>query len=214
MLLPEIDYAQAGTLMAVPFDAERLAVSGSPVPVLESVYESPTTGVAQYSFSSTGSLIYVAGGLRGTQRRLVWVDRKGAEQPLPAPSRGYRIRVSPDGGRIASEPPNLKSGFTTSLGDADAVHRRRGRRYSNLDTRWQARNVSINGGWRRQHVLAASGRKWQRRTPDHQRESEHSWVLGSRMGRRWLSQNSILDGPDLSLPCMLAVTAVNSPFFV
>ena len=95
-------YAQAGTLMAVPFDAQRLAVSGSPVPVLESVYESPATGVAQYSFSSTGSLIYVAGGLQGTQRRLVWVDRKGTEQPLPAPSRGYRTpRLSPDGGRIA-----------------------------------------------------------------------------------------------------------------
>ena len=31
-----------------------------------------------------------------------WVDRKGAEQPLPAPSRGYRTpRLSPDGGRVA-----------------------------------------------------------------------------------------------------------------
>jgi eukaryotic-like serine/threonine-protein kinase len=95
-------YAQAGTLMAVPFDAQRLAVTGSPVPVLEAVLESPVTGVAQYSISNTGSLVYVSGGLQGTQRRLVWVDRKGAEQPLSAPSRGYRTpRLSPDGRRVA-----------------------------------------------------------------------------------------------------------------
>ncbi len=97
-----LTYAQAGTLMAVPFDAQRLAVTGSPVPVLEGVLESPASGVAQYSFSNTGSLVYLSGGLQGTQRRLVWVDRKGAEQPLSAPSRGYRTpRLSPDGRRIA-----------------------------------------------------------------------------------------------------------------
>ena len=95
-------YTEAGTLMALPFDAQRLAVMGSSLPVLEGVVESPVSGVAQYSFSSTGSLVYVSGGLQGTQRRLVWVDRKGAEQPLSAPSRGYRTpRISPDGRRVA-----------------------------------------------------------------------------------------------------------------
>ena len=95
-------YAQAGTLMAVQFDAQRFTVTGSPVPVLEGVLESPASGVAQYSFSSTGSLVYLSGGPQGTQRRLVWVDRKGTEQPLAAPSRGYRTpRLSPDGRRVA-----------------------------------------------------------------------------------------------------------------
>jgi eukaryotic-like serine/threonine-protein kinase len=95
-------YAQAGTLMAMPFDAQRLTVTGSPVPVLEGVLESTASGVGQYSFSSTGSLVYLSGGPQGTQRRLVWVDRKGAEQPLPAPARGYRTpRLSPDGRRVA-----------------------------------------------------------------------------------------------------------------
>ncbi len=94
-------YAQAGTLMAVPFDSQRLGVTGSPVPVLEGVLQSPSTGVAQYSFSSTGSVAYVAGSL-GTGRKLVWVDRKGAEQPLPAPAHSYRSpRLSPDGRRVA-----------------------------------------------------------------------------------------------------------------
>jgi Tol biopolymer transport system component len=88
--------------MAVPFDRQRLALTGSPVPVLEGVLESLWSGVAQYSFSSTGTLVYIPGGLQGAQRRLVWVDRKGVEQPLPAPVRGYRTpRISPDGRRVA-----------------------------------------------------------------------------------------------------------------
>jgi serine/threonine-protein kinase len=95
-------YAQGATLRAVPFDPQRLAVTGSPVPVLEGVLQSPTGGTTQYSFSSLGTLVYVPGGLQGAQRRLVWVDRKGVEQPLPAPVRGYRTpRISPDGRRVA-----------------------------------------------------------------------------------------------------------------
>jgi eukaryotic-like serine/threonine-protein kinase len=94
-------YAQAGTLMAMPFDPQRLAVTGTSVPVLESVLQSPGSGVAQYSFSNTGSVAYVPGGLQGVQRKLVWVDRKGTEQPLPAPSHPYRTpRLSPDGRRV------------------------------------------------------------------------------------------------------------------
>jgi dipeptidyl aminopeptidase/acylaminoacyl peptidase len=88
--------------MAVPFDPQRLALTGTAVPVLEGVLQSPATGAAQYSFSNAGALVYVPGGLQGVQRRLVWVDRKGVEQPLPAPVRGYRTpRISPDGRRVA-----------------------------------------------------------------------------------------------------------------
>jgi Tol biopolymer transport system component len=95
-------YAQGGSLMAVPFDAERLAVTGTAVPVVEGVLQSPTTGAAQYSFSSTGSLVYVSGGFQSSQSRLVWVNRNGAEQPLVAPAHTYlQPRLSPDGRRVA-----------------------------------------------------------------------------------------------------------------
>jgi eukaryotic-like serine/threonine-protein kinase len=95
-------YVQAGTLMAVPFDAQRLAVGGAPIPMLENVAESSTSGVAQYSFSNAGALIYLIGGVQGVQRKLVWVDRNGAEQAAPAPAHGYRTpRISPDGRHVA-----------------------------------------------------------------------------------------------------------------
>ena len=88
--------------MAVPFDPQRLAITGAAVPVVEGVLQSTGNGAAQYSFSATGSLVYVPGGVQATQRRLVWVSRNGAEQPLTAPAHAYQMpRLSPDGRRVA-----------------------------------------------------------------------------------------------------------------
>jgi eukaryotic-like serine/threonine-protein kinase len=95
-------YAQGGNLMAVPFDPKRLTTTGTAVPVVEGVLQSPVSGAAQYGFSSTGSLVYVPGSVQSAQSRLVWVSRNGAEQPLAAPAHAYMIpRLSPDGRRVA-----------------------------------------------------------------------------------------------------------------
>jgi serine/threonine protein kinase/Tol biopolymer transport system component len=95
-------YAQDGNLMAVGFDPERLAATGEAVPVLEGVLQSAVAGAAQYSLSTTGSLVYVSGGVKSAQSQLVWVNRNGTEQPLAAPAHPYSMpRVSPDGRRVA-----------------------------------------------------------------------------------------------------------------
>jgi eukaryotic-like serine/threonine-protein kinase len=95
-------YAQAGTVMASPFDAQRLQLTGAAVPVVEDVLQSSGTGAAQYSISTTGSLVYVPGGVRALFRKLVWVSRNGVEQPIAAPPHVYYYpRLSPDGRRIA-----------------------------------------------------------------------------------------------------------------
>jgi eukaryotic-like serine/threonine-protein kinase len=96
-------YAQGGTLIAVPFDPQRLAVMGAAIPVVDGVLQSSVSGATQYSFSATGSLVYVSGGLQSTvQSKLVWVNRNGVEQPLAAPVHAYVFpRLSPDGRRVA-----------------------------------------------------------------------------------------------------------------
>jgi Tol biopolymer transport system component len=95
-------YAQAGSLMAAPFDPQRLTVTGAPVLVVDGVRQNPSGVYAQYSLSATGSLVYEPGGTQAPPRRLVWVDRKGLEQVLPAPARTYQNpRLSPDGQRVA-----------------------------------------------------------------------------------------------------------------
>jgi serine/threonine-protein kinase len=103
-------YAQGGSLMAVSFDPQRVAVTGAAVPVVEGVLQSAVTGAAQYSISATGSLVYVPGGIQSIQNRLVWVNRNGTEQPLAAPGRGYQFpRLSPDGRRVAAGVVDLES---------------------------------------------------------------------------------------------------------
>jgi serine/threonine-protein kinase len=100
-------YVQGTTLMAVPFDPQRLEIKGTPVPVVEGVTFSSTYGSSQYSISDTGSLVYVSGGSPAIQRKMVWVSRSGVEQPLPAPEQAYRdVVLSPDGQRVAAEIDN------------------------------------------------------------------------------------------------------------
>ena len=95
-----IVYNTAGTLMAAPFDLATGTVTGTGVPVLDGIAQSPV-GAAQFSVSA-GSLVYVPGVVRSPRRSLVWVDRQGVVTPLPFPSRPYwSPQLSPDGRRIA-----------------------------------------------------------------------------------------------------------------
>ena len=94
---------QSATLMAMPFDLERLEVTGDPFPALvEGVMQSTASGISQFGFSSLGTLVFVPGGMQEAARTLVWVDRQGAAEPLAAPKRNYlRGSISPDGQRVA-----------------------------------------------------------------------------------------------------------------
>jgi len=97
-------YALAGTLLAVPFDPDALELTGLAAPLVDGVARSPSTGsgAAHFSVSARGMLVYIPDTIRPLQRTLVWVDRQGREEPIPAPARGYlRPRLSPDGQRVA-----------------------------------------------------------------------------------------------------------------
>ena len=97
-------YAHDGKLLAVPFNLRKLQVTGSPVPVMDGVFMSSNTGMAAYSISSAGSLVYAVGGVEGGQRVPVWVDRRGAPTPLPLPPHSYlHPRLSPDERQMAIE---------------------------------------------------------------------------------------------------------------
>jgi len=95
-------YAREDKLLAVPFDLEDLTVTGRPLPVLESVKVNRFLGFAQFSFSRDGLLAYMPTDYSEAKHRLVWVDRNGGVEPLPAPDRAYWLpRVSPNGQRVA-----------------------------------------------------------------------------------------------------------------
>jgi len=95
-------YVRAGTLFAIPFDLKKLEVTGTPVPVLEGVTTSTANGEGQFSVAEDGSLVYVPGGTAHSERKLVWVDRKGTNKPVTELRRAYEdLDLSPDGRRLA-----------------------------------------------------------------------------------------------------------------
>ena len=86
-------YISAGSLRVVPFDLARLEVTGEPV-----VLQMGVSGT--FSVSRNGTLVYAP--TTPVSRTMVWLDRRGKEQPFPlAPGGYYDVRVSPDGKLIA-----------------------------------------------------------------------------------------------------------------
>ena len=84
---------RGGTLMAVRLAPTGMEATGHPGPILG--------GVGAFSSSQAGTLVYRSAG-PPLLRRLVWVDRGGTIEPLPAVPRWYQNpRVSPDDRYIA-----------------------------------------------------------------------------------------------------------------
>ena len=94
-------YALNAVVFAVAVDLDASQVLGGPVPLVEGVRAAPGTGLAHFSVARNGSLVYVPGGGSG-ERRLVWVDRNGEEEPLATRADDYvTLSLSPDGARAA-----------------------------------------------------------------------------------------------------------------
>jgi serine/threonine-protein kinase len=94
-------YMHAGTLFAVPMDADKLELTGQPAPIIEGVSFQDGTGTAGYTFSESGTFVYVAARPEHQLRPVIVIDEKGTSE-LPIPKARYsRPRPSPDGARLA-----------------------------------------------------------------------------------------------------------------
>ena len=95
-------YALPGRLMAVPFDLDRLTVTGSPVPIVDGV-RTESKGRAEFSFAQDGTMIYIP-GYSTTRSVLVRKTPGEPDEVLAFPSAEYgSFDLSPDGRRIAIE---------------------------------------------------------------------------------------------------------------
>jgi serine/threonine-protein kinase len=95
-------YVHQGALFGVEFDADKLEVRGTPVPLVEEVAVDPVLGGGQLDFSGTGTLVYMAGKEAIQTWPIAWLDSSGKTQPLlAAPGAYYYPRVSPDGQKLA-----------------------------------------------------------------------------------------------------------------
>jgi serine/threonine protein kinase/Tol biopolymer transport system component len=101
-----IVFIRGTTLMAVPFDADRLAVTGQPVALLQGIrhpIDPIPFSAANYALSDTGTLVYVPSAAENAKSALVWVNREGdvVERAVADLLESPRNpRLSPDGRRV------------------------------------------------------------------------------------------------------------------
>ncbi|MDP2320810.1 MAG: hypothetical protein Q8O42_15900 [Acidobacteriota bacterium] len=106
-------YMRHSTLFAVPFDLERLAVTGTPVSVLEGVATNTVTGGAQFTFAANGTVAYLPGQNVSAGWPLHWRDRAGKATVLRAtPANLLNPAFAPDGRRLAMQ---IADGASTDI---------------------------------------------------------------------------------------------------
>jgi dipeptidyl aminopeptidase/acylaminoacyl peptidase len=94
-------FGRGNTILAAPFDATRLEVTGPPVALVERVDSEPPSGVSEYRLSSSGALAYIPQRPH-TGRTLTWMTSDGKATPIAVPAGAFdALRVSPDGTQIA-----------------------------------------------------------------------------------------------------------------
>jgi Tol biopolymer transport system component/tRNA A-37 threonylcarbamoyl transferase component Bud32 len=92
-------WVRGSTLLAQPFDAKKLKLSGEPRPVADPVGKSAITGRMNVAVSTNGFLLYSTVG----SNQLTWLDRSGKPLGTLAEPNDYVIfRISPNGQRVAA----------------------------------------------------------------------------------------------------------------
>jgi serine/threonine-protein kinase len=107
-LLPtgHLVYVHEGTLFAVKFDADRLETVGSPVPVLDDVFANRALGSGMFTFSETGTFLYLAGKMGSAGWKMSWIGPDGkTEEVWSTPAAAVNPKISPDGKLVVASAP-------------------------------------------------------------------------------------------------------------
>ena len=95
-------FVRSGTLFAMPFDLQTLEPRGEPLPVIQGVNASTSTGGVFYSVSNGGTLLYVPGSSVGGAVPLSWVARSGTVSLAATSTLDWlSLDVSPNGRQAA-----------------------------------------------------------------------------------------------------------------
>ena len=94
-------FVHGGVLYAVRFDADRLEVEGTPIPLVQDLGSDPESAAGRFDFSRSGMFAFRTGV--GVQAwTVVRLGRDGKIAPLfSKPAMYYSPRFSPDGRRLA-----------------------------------------------------------------------------------------------------------------
>ena len=97
------------TLMAQPFDSNKLELTGEPVPLAEKVGFNTVLGFGNFSVSDSGVVTYMTSSLTGGQPALF--DREGKQlSTIGQPGEYFNVLLAPDEKRLAAAIPSSETG--------------------------------------------------------------------------------------------------------
>jgi Tol biopolymer transport system component len=103
-------YLQERTLLAQPFDLDKLELSGDSFPIAENVQFSDFVWGGVFSVSPTGVLAYQGGATQANSQLLIY-DRKGTRVgQIGEPADYGSVRYSPDGQRVVADVLDYSAG--------------------------------------------------------------------------------------------------------
>jgi len=95
-------FARDESVLAVPFDVQRQAVTGAAAVVVDDVAMNYSDGFAGYDVSPSGTLVLLPTSVAGTRFQVVEADRRGVERAVLADADRYaNPRFSPDQRRMS-----------------------------------------------------------------------------------------------------------------
>ncbi len=95
-------FAREETLMAQPFDAAALKLTGEAFPLAEGLTFTGNVGNTAFTTASNGTLLYLAGGGGAQEREIAWLDRSGRRAKTLVKQKGLLgPTLSPDERRVA-----------------------------------------------------------------------------------------------------------------
>lgn len=98
-------YERAGQLLAVPFDADRLTLTGVPAIVADGIENLTASGTSYYALSASGTLFYVPRLRSAAPNTIVAIDDRGRSATLA--DADFTVNsgsLSPDGRYFALDP--------------------------------------------------------------------------------------------------------------
>jgi hypothetical protein len=93
-------FSRSTTLLAQPFDAKSLTLSGEPIQISDQVSFADNFSLSNFSISDTNVLVFCGGAV--SKRQLIWFDRSGKQLELVGPPAQYNdVVLAPDEKHVA-----------------------------------------------------------------------------------------------------------------
>ncbi len=113
-------FIRGTTLLAQPFDLDRLEMSGDPFPVVEDISYTSRFSIGDFSASRDGRLVYTSGSIMSATQLVIVGDDGVVPDTLGAPAEYVSAVLSPDGARTAMTIYDLeKSNFDLWVHEGD-----------------------------------------------------------------------------------------------